>query len=136
MKLHFPWREIEKLLTEVTTAKTARPLYGEETGKGLWLVGDQGVYLMANTTDGDVNSNHKQGDKQFVVYAEECDPTKLPFEEWWQNKRASFGGDDGVQFFPLADILAYRNNHPTHLVVEFEGDDIAIFTERRNTSRS
>ena len=46
MKLHFPWNEIEKLIEEVDTATIARTLYEEETGKGLWLVGDQGVYLM------------------------------------------------------------------------------------------
>ncbi len=56
-KLHFPWSEIEKLLTEVITAKTARPLYGKETGNGLCLVGDQGVLLMAHTNDGEVNSS-------------------------------------------------------------------------------
>ncbi|WP_414462442.1 DUF3085 domain-containing protein [Hyphomicrobium sp. DY-1] len=136
MKLHFPWSDIEKLLTEVITATTARPLYGEKTGKGLWLVGDQGVYLMANTTDGEVNSKRREGDKHVVVYAAECDPTKLPFEEWWNNKRASFGGDDGVEFFPLADIVAYRKNDPTHLVIEFQGNNIAIFTERRKSKRS
>lgn len=46
MKLHFSWTQIEKALEEVRTASTARPLYEEETGKGLWLVGDEGVYLM------------------------------------------------------------------------------------------
>jgi hypothetical protein len=45
---------------------------GEITGKGLWLVGDQGVYLMPNT----------DGKTRTIAYARECDPTKLEFDEW------------------------------------------------------
>ncbi len=52
MKMHFKWDGVEKLLEEVRTAKTARDLYEQKTGKGIWLVGDHGVYLMANTSDG------------------------------------------------------------------------------------
>lgn len=135
MKLHFPWDDIEKLLTEIITAKTARPLYGEVTGKGLWLVGDQGVYLMANTTDGEINSKPKQDGKHFVVYAEECDPTRMPFEDWWFNKQISFGGDDGVEFFALDDIVAFRRDDPTHLVVEFAIGEIHLTTVTRKRRR-
>jgi hypothetical protein len=44
------------------------------------------------------------GTKRTIVYARECDPTRLDFETWWANKRASFGGDDGVEFVDLNDI--------------------------------
>ncbi|WP_414463337.1 DUF3085 domain-containing protein [Hyphomicrobium sp. DY-1] len=135
MKLHFPWDGIEKLLTEVITATTARKLYGDVTGKGLWLAGDEGVYLMANTTDGEVNSKRREGDKPFVIYALECDPTKMPFEEWWANKRASFGGDDGVDFFPLEDFIRFRREEPTHLVMEFTPEQIVLTTVQRKASR-
>lgn len=104
MKLHFPWNGVEKILEEVCTATTAKPLYEEETGKGLWLVGDQGVYLMPNTIDGIHSKNRQKDEPLLVVYAQECDPTKLEFDTWWENKRASFGGDDGVEFFSLASI--------------------------------
>lgn len=43
MKLHFAWNEIEKTRQELRSATTARPLYGKQTGKGLWLVRYQGV---------------------------------------------------------------------------------------------
>ena len=36
--------------------------------------------------------------RALVVYAEECNPDTMPFEEWWHAKRASFGGDDGCEF--------------------------------------
>ena len=114
MKLHFPWADVSKALDEVRSATGIRPLYGTDTGPGLWLVGDQGVYLMPNTT----------GTKRTIVYARECDPTKLDFETWWANKRASFGGDDGVEFVDLKDIdrlvapFRTAKKQPRHMRIE------------------
>jgi hypothetical protein len=65
-------------------------------GPGLILVGDQGVYLMSNAPVEAV----KAAGVSHVAYAAEADPTALPFEEWWDNKRASFGPDDGTVFLP------------------------------------
>jgi hypothetical protein len=131
MKLHFPWAEVEKLLAEVNAAKTARPLYEEETGKGFWLAGDQGVYLMANTSDGPLVLARKDGESHFVVYADECDPTKLPFDEWWANKRMSFGGDDGADFIPLASVEALRKLSPSHLVIDFRPNQFVVTATKR-----
>lgn len=94
MRLHFPWVKVTKALAEARTATDIRTLYGDVTGPGLWLVGDDGVYLMPNTTSKARN----------IVYARECDPTKLDFETWWENKRRGFGGDDGVDFIALENV--------------------------------
>jgi hypothetical protein len=131
MKLHFSWTQIEKALEEVRTASTARPLYEEETGKGLWLVGDEGVYLMPNTSDGIHHRDLKENEHRLVVYAEECDPTKLDFDEWWTNKRASFGGDDGVEFFALAEIERLvspppKGKQPKYLVADISPNQISL----------
>ena len=69
---------------------------------GLQLVGDQGVYLMSNgipnmMADGSVAGPHAVGSRK-VVYANEVNPDKLDFDIWWERKRESFGGDDGVEF--------------------------------------
>lgn len=106
MKLHFPWNDVKQLLEEINTAQTARTLYGEETGKGLWLVGDHGVYLMPNTTDGVHHAKLGKDDKRLVVYANECNPDRMKFDEWWDSKRRSFGGDDGVEFISLEDVVS------------------------------
>ena len=92
--LHFPWGRISAALDNLRVATAVRPLYGRKTGKGLWLVGDEGVYLMPNTTS----------KERTVVYARECDPTKMEFEIWWETKRATFGGDDGVEFISIEEI--------------------------------
>ncbi len=81
-------------LAEVRAASAVRPFYGRETGRGLWLVGDEGVYLMPNTI----------ASERTIVYARECDPTKLDFNVWWATKRATFGGDNGVEFISLEEI--------------------------------
>jgi hypothetical protein len=94
MKLHFPWPEGAKILNEVRAATIVNPLYGTETGKGLWLVGDHGVYLMPNT----------QGETRTIAYAKECHPERLDFDEWWSVKQATFGRDDGVEFISIEEV--------------------------------
>jgi hypothetical protein len=95
MKLHFSWAGVAKIIDEVRSATVVNPLYEQVTGKGLWLVGDDGVYLMPNTKCEGVPN---------VVYARECDPTKLEFDEWWGVKQDTFGGDDGVEFIGIEEI--------------------------------
>lgn len=121
-KLHFAWAEVSKTLDEVRNATSVRPLYKTDTGPGLWLVGDEGVYLMPNTT----------ATERTIVYARECDPTKLDFETWWANKQVSFGGDDGVEFIDLKgiDTLAttFRTGkrHPRYLVIAITPERFSI----------
>jgi Protein of unknown function (DUF3085) len=113
-RLHFPWVGVSAAIEEAKTASASLPLYGDDTGRGLWLVGDQGVYLMSNAAI----------DKPTVVYANECDPTALPFEVWWEAKRATFGGDDGVDFIRIEEIEALvaadslrPGERPCHLII-------------------
>jgi prepilin-type N-terminal cleavage/methylation domain-containing protein len=102
-KLHFPWAGVWAAIEEAKTALAPLPLFGRDTGRGLWLVGDQGVYLMSNA---DI-------DKSTVVYANECDPTKLPFNTWWEAKRETFGEDDGVEFISVEEIERLVADSPT-----------------------
>jgi hypothetical protein len=73
-----------------------------------WLVGDHGVYLM---------HNGKQHDK--ILYANECDPNIMPFDAWWQAKRDTFGGDDGVVEIEIKTIKA---------IIDAESDLTVTFT--------
>lgn len=80
---------------------------------GLWIVGDQGVYLMSNGNPHFHNPNNPENPKSsFVVYAKECDPHKLPFDEWYENKRAAFGGDDGSEFISAETIEEWFMRNP------------------------
>ncbi|WP_409562700.1 DUF3085 domain-containing protein [Hyphomicrobium sp. MC8b] len=129
MDLHFNWTALQRAFEELDTAQTARPLYDRDTGKGLWLVGDHGVYLMPNTVDG---CHHASAGGRVVVYADECNPSALDFDTWWTNKRASFGGDDGCEFIDIAPIRALAANPPkprfavAHLIIALSPADLAL----------
>lgn len=140
MKLHFPISEIRTGIEELKTAKTKPKKWDWEAEKevvtdpGFMLVGDHGVYLMPNTTDGKINSNRKKETPEdtrfFVIYAKECDPTKLDFDTWWENKRASFGGDDGAEYISLKEIerilAAAANDNAKNLVIDIRSDQFMI----------
>ena len=55
MELHFEWKGVEQYSKKSAQPKQQGRLQ-RRSKQGLWLVGDQGVYLMANTSDGVHNS--------------------------------------------------------------------------------
>ena len=123
MRLHFPWAKVAKALAEVRTGTDIRTLYGAVTGPGLWLVGDEGVYLMPNT----------KAKARTIVYARECDPTRLDFETWWANKRRGFGGGDGVDFIALenvdssaAEFIEQHSKKPRFFCIDISEENFKI----------
>lgn len=48
------------------------------------------------------NAAFKEGQKRAdLAYAHEADPTKLDFDEWWENARNIVGGDDCAIALPI-----------------------------------
>ncbi|MEJ6847532.1 DUF3085 domain-containing protein [Sinorhizobium fredii] len=124
MKLTFANADLVRLVADATEKwpNGCMPLWDEETGAGFWIVGDQGVYLMHN-------GNRPEGDKAVVAYARECNPDTLSFDEWWQSKRASFGGDDGADFIePEAIINAASEGCDVEML--FSDDSMTITVVR------
>jgi hypothetical protein len=76
----------------------------DQARSGLWLVGDQGVYIIPN-------GKLPEGGKPLVCYARECDPTK-DRGDWYHYKRTYFGGDDGVEFFPKEHLMPLVEKYP------------------------
>lgn len=99
------------------------PHYGLSPGKdekpGLWLVGDQGVYLMSN-------GKLAEGMRPMVCYAAECDPSTNP--DWWHYKQRHFGGDDGIDFLDAAEVLRLIDGdaRPTHLRIKMTEHDMVL----------
>lgn len=99
------------------------PYYGIKPGEGekpgLWLVGDSGVYIMAN-------GKLTQGDRPLVVYSEECHPVGNP--DWFDYKRRHFGGDDGIEFLDAEQIfpLINRDFRFTHLRVQLSEAEVSL----------
>lgn len=99
------------------------PYYGTRPGEGeqpgLWLVGDQGVYLCSN---GELAS----GQRPLVIYSEQCHPTGNP--DWWPYKRQHFGGDDGIEFIEAERLIPLFDRHlrATHLNIQLTETEIAF----------
>lgn len=92
---------------------------------GLWLVGDHGVYLCSN-------GELAKGAKPLVAYAEECDPRRN--DDWFEVKRRTFGGDDGVDFVDAEGLEALVAASPgcTHLRIAFLQDSMQLFVIERD----
>lgn len=99
------------------------PYYGIKPGKdekpGLWLVGDQGVYLLSN-------GKLAEGERALVVYSDECHPVGNP--DWRHYKRRHFGGDDGIEFLDADRLIPLfdRNMRCTHLRVQLTETDVSL----------
>lgn len=99
------------------------PYYGLRPGEGeqpgLWLVGDEGVYLLSNGKLAD-------GQRALVCYAEECNPSTNP--DYWHYKRRHFGGDDGIEFLDAAELMRLLSAMPdaTHLRVEMTDTSFSL----------
>ncbi|MFC3721998.1 DUF3085 domain-containing protein [Neoaquamicrobium sediminum] len=99
------------------------PYYGTRPGEGerpgLWLVGDEGVYLCSN-------GKLAEGARPLVLYSEQCHPVGNP--DWWDYKRRHFGGDDGVEFIEAERLIPDfdRNFGATHLNIMLTEDTITL----------
>ena len=124
----FPLLGVRKIIERGKTDAAANggfrnPYYGLKPGKGeipgLWLVGDQGVYIMSNGKLAD-------GDRPLVVYSDECHPVGNP--DWFDYKRHHFGGDDGIEFIEAGQVLPLINRdfRYTHLRVQLSEHDISL----------
>ena len=124
----FPILAIRKVIERGKTDAAANggfrnPYYGLKPGKGeipgLWLVGDQGVYIMSN-------GKLAGGDRPLVVYSDECHPVGNP--DWFHYKHRHFGGDDGIEFIDAERLIPLfdRNFRCTHLHVQLTEAHVSL----------
>lgn len=95
-----------------------------EARAGLWLVGDEGVYVLSN-------GRLAEGQRPLVIYAEECDPKTNP--DYWHYKRRHFGGDDGVEFIDAVELENLISTQPdaTRLRIVMDDTSLSISLMRR-----
>ena len=99
-KLKFKATDVAELVAHSKAAEKHRAPYGiGEPVPGLFLVKDEGIYLMSN---GQPTLPRKDGQKgTHVVYAQGFDPTERDRMEVWEDARAAVGGDDFAEMLPL-----------------------------------
>lgn len=129
MKLTFNRAGVERLLAHAKAASEHRSTFEQRPpiGPGLILVGDQGVYLMSN---GLPMLKADDGENNFVVYADQINPETMQFDDWYEAKRAAFGGDDGAEPIPAASIehsLVSGPGHPLGMELTPQNIGIMIF---------
>ena len=124
----FPILAVRKVIDRGITDAAANggfrnPYYGTRPGEGekpgLWLVGDEGVYIMSN-------GKLAEAARALVLYSEQCHPAGNP--DWWHYKRRHFGGDDGIEFIEAGRLLPLLAGHmrATHLTIELTEAEIAL----------
>ncbi len=89
---------LERLRAEIRVAQSAdsaADFWGEAVRPGIVLVADHGVYLMAWCHR--APSPEQSGIP--AAYAAGCDPSIN--DDFYDNKRAIWGGDDGAEYFAL-----------------------------------
>lgn len=107
--LIFDAQEVLRCAEHALAAPTHRAMWGEkDANAALWLVGDQGVYLMSNGSPIDNVAKDGKPVTSFVAYAEGCNPNADDFDEWYDNKRSIFGGDDGADALPWCDTVVRK----------------------------
>ena len=97
-------------------------------GPGLILVGDEGVYLMANVA----NETVLAAGVPHVAYAAEVNPRTLPSDVWWEAKRASFGADDGTVFLSEEMLAGTLSRIPPggSLLLEVNPERVGVLEQR------
>jgi hypothetical protein len=124
----FPILAVRKLIDRGIADAAANgcfrnPYYGTRPGEGehagVWLVGDEGVYIMSN-------GKLAEGEKALVVYSEECHPVGNP--DWWDYKRRHFGADDGIEFIEAERLISLLDRYlrATHLNLKLTETEISF----------
>ena len=106
-------------------APTASDLDPTLIPRGLWLVMDQGVYLMS---PGDPMLAKPEGEGSLVSYAAECNPAD---DGWWEAKRSIVGGDDGVDKLDLAFFQEAINDGAKAVVVQVSETQLRLMRRMR-----
>lgn len=92
---------------------------GKEQEPGLWLVADDGVFVMSNGRLAD-------GSTAMICYSREGDPDTNP--NWYRYQFAYFGGKDCTEFLAAWQILTLADANPTatDLIVLVSQDRIEL----------
>ncbi|RUS93316.1 hypothetical protein DSM106972_096720 [Dulcicalothrix desertica PCC 7102] len=130
MRLHFLKRDVQTLLEHSKKSERYASTYeGERTKRPqLVIVGDEGIYLMSTNGKPSLLEDGVLGEPTpdnpaFVVFAKECNPKTLPFEEWRRIKEQSFGSD-GVYFLGADFIEAALLKPGEYIQLEVTEEEI------------
>lgn len=122
MILTFRRPQVERLLAHTRAALMHRTLYDDPSSgvAGLWLVADDGVYLMSNGFPPPLQEGRGANGQIVVAYAEEAHPKAIAFNFWWAAKVTSCGREDITRFIPVATIHDALQQQPKDAYVRLD----------------
>ena len=117
-------KTLAKMLEWSNSRERRKPYNNKPTSEhGFWLVKDDGIYLMAPTTE-----SFATGKKiNTVVYARGYKPTKGNEGSLW-DKTHAVSGDDFAEFVPLQDDQRVRILAGGDLTIELSENQMAVIT--------
>ena len=116
-------KDLRGMLAWAATHRRRIPYTEDYTDEhGLWLVKDDGIYLMASTDEKYVN---QKGVVNTVVYARGYKPTKANRDTLW-DKTHAVSGDDFAEFIALTPEMAARVMEGFPIEIGLTGDTISI----------
>lgn len=97
--LEFNYRQVQRLIEHAKTAKDHRLTMGQKSARPeLWLVKDDGVYLMSNGLPALMPDEGSENRTNFVVYADGFRPDD---PDSYELARCFLGGDDFIEALSL-----------------------------------
>lgn len=116
-------RTLSKMLLWANCHKRRKPYTKTTTEEyGLWLVKDEGIYLMSPTDEKFVDS---KGVINTVVYARGYKPTKKNQDYLW-DKTHAVSGDDFAEFIPLTTDQVARVVRGGDIVININETQLAV----------
>lgn len=126
--LTFDRQGVERLIAHAKSSPKHSPTYNqraqgiEQAEPALWLIGDEGVFLVSNGF-----TDNEPPDDKLIVYANEVNPKTMPLDEWWEAKRRTFGGDDGVESLSVEDVERALVSRTKDFRLEITPEEIVLF---------
>ena len=90
----------------------------------LWLVKDEGIYLMSPGFDPE--TPRRPGDRAPVAYAVGFDPKREDRLDVWERARDAVGGDDFSDEIPLEWVDAAVASRAPEFVIEFTAESLEL----------
>ena len=118
--LKFRSKEFARMIDHMVKHDRKIPYVDETTDEyGLWLVKDEGIYLMSPSSERDIVSKNKC----HVIYARGYSPR---VKDLWE-KTHDVSGDDFAEFIPLSEQQMIRVRRNGELDIRLSETEVSIY---------